>query len=501
MAEVSRLHPAPEDDAARVAVVDVGSNSVRLVVYDRIGRTPIPIYNERLLCGLGRGVAETGRLDPEATERAFGALARFAALARAMDVERIDPVATAAVREARDGQEFVAEAAKLTGLQIRVLSGEEEARLSALGVLAAAPGAVGLMGDLGGGSLELVTLSGDEVGNGATLPLGPLRLALPPEAQAVKAAGTIGAALASLPWLAEVKGRDLYAVGGAWRALGHIEMQRKNYPLHVLQGYTVEADEMHDVAAATAKMSQASLQRMDGISKERLAMLPLAAQVLLQLIEVARPKRVVFSVYGLREGLLYSQLPESLKRADPLIVACQAVAESAARFPEQGPALVSWSDPLFAGESAAERRLRRAAALLSDTGWRTHPDYRAEQAFLDVVRGPIVGLDHNERARLALMVYARYTGKNESGQVAEVRALMDDEQAQHARQVGKALRLGLTITGGVASLLEGIAVERFADRILLRAAPGTAHLVGHVVRRRLEALARSMNLNAEAIVD
>jgi exopolyphosphatase / guanosine-5'-triphosphate,3'-diphosphate pyrophosphatase len=499
LAEVSRLRPDPTDDAARVAVIDVGSNSVRLVVYDRIGRTPIPIYNERLLCGLGRGVAASGQLDPQATDRALAALARFAALARAMDVERTDSVATAAVREANDGQAFVARAAAHTGLEIRILSGREEARLSALGVLAAVPGAIGLMGDLGGGSLELVTLTGDEVGSGATLPLGPLRLALPADVPASAAAGTIDEAFSSLPWLAEAKDRELYAVGGAWRALGHIEMQRKDYPLRVLQGYTVEADEMHDVAAATARMSPASLQRVEGVSKERLAMLPLAAQVLLQLIEKARPKRVVFSVYGLREGLLYAQLPESLKRADPLLAACQAVAETEARFPGQGAVLVAWSDPLFAGETAAERRLRQAAALLSDSGWRTHPDYRAEQAFLDVVRGPIVGLDHNERARLALMVYARYTGKSETGQVADVKALMDDAEALHARQVGKALRLALTITGGVPLLLRGITVERLADRIVLRATPDAAHLIGHVVRRRLEALARSMNLSAEVV--
>jgi exopolyphosphatase/guanosine-5'-triphosphate,3'-diphosphate pyrophosphatase len=495
--DLARRHTEPTGDASRVAVIDVGSNSVRLVVYDRIGRTPIPLFNERLLCGLGRGVAETGRLDAEAVERALEALRRFAALVRAMHVERVEAVATAAVREAGDGAAFVARVAKLTGLDIRVLSGEEEARYSALGVLAAAPGAVGLMGDLGGGSLEVVTLAGDDVGTGATLPLGPLRIGLPPGAPSHKAADTIAAALASVPWLAQVAGRDLYAVGGAWRALGHIEMRRMRYPLHVLHGYSVPADEMHDVAAATARMGQASLQRLDGVSKERLAVLPLAAQVLKQLIEVARPRRVVFSVYGLREGLLYARLPEASKRADPLIEACRAVASTHSRFPNQADALVRWSDPLFAGETAAERRLRHAAALLSDSGWRTHPDYRAEQAFLDVVRGPIVGLDHNERARLALMIYARYSGRVEGDQLANVSALMSQAEATHARQVGKTLRLALTITGGVPELLDGIAIERSADRLRLRANADSRHLIGHVVRRRLEALGRSMDLTPE----
>ena len=490
--------PAPAVSARRVAVVDVGSNSVRLVVYDRVGRTPLPLFNERLMCGLGRGLSESGRLDPEAVERALGALSRFAGLIRAMRVEHVDAVATAATREASDGGAFVQRIEQTCGLRVRVLDGTDEARYSALGVLAAAPKAAGLMADLGGGSLELVRLAGEaEADDGATLPLGPLRLNLPPGTPAGRAAPAIAAALATVPWLELTARQDLYVVGGAWRAIGHMEMRRNDYPLHVLQGLAVEAERMRDIAAAIAGMSRASLQQVEGISNERIAVLPLAAQILRQLIDTARPRRVIFSAYGLREGLLYDQLPPEVRRQDPLIAACQAIAETSARFPDQSAALMRWTEPLFPEESAAARRLRQAAALLCDSGWRTHPDYRAEQAFLDVARGPIVGLDHNERARLALMVYARYSKQRPSGQIARILELMSAAEAAQASQVGLALRLALTISGGVATLLQGIAIYREADRLVLRAEPGAGHLIGHVVQRRLEALARSMELAAK----
>lgn len=492
----ARAQSAP---ASRVAVIDVGSNSVRLVVYDRIGRTPLPLFNERLMCGLGRGLSQSGRLDPEAVEMALGALTRYTALIAAMRVEHVDAVATAAVRDANDGADFVQRIEASCGLRVRILSGAEEARYSALGVLAAAPAASGLMADLGGGSLELVRLADDQVGEGATLPLGPLRLELLPGTPTSGAAGTIATAFATVPWLEQVAGQDLYIVGGAWRAIGHMEVQRRNYPLHVLHGFAVDAERMRDIAAAVAGMSQASLRQAEGISHERIAMLPLAAQILRQLIDLARPARVVISAYGLREGLLYDQLPPEIRRQDPLIAACRAMAETLGRFPDQSPALMRWTAPLFPDETPAERRLREAAVLLSDSGWRTHPDYRAEQAFLDVARGPIVGLDHNERARLALMVYARYTKQRPRGEIARILELMSETEAAQAYHVGLALRLALTISGGVASLLQGIVLRREADRLVLRAEPEAARVIGHVVQRRLEALARSMDLSAQIV--
>ena len=161
---------------SRVGVVDVGSNSVRMVVFDGAARSPAYFYNEKVMCGLGLGLAETGRLNPRGRERALAALRRFALLAEGMNMAPLTVVATAAVREAADGQEFSNEVLRETGLRLWVISGDEEARLSAQGVLLGWPDAKGIVCDIGGSSMELAQVGGGKVGARATSPLGPFRL-------------------------------------------------------------------------------------------------------------------------------------------------------------------------------------------------------------------------------------------------------------------------------------------------------------------------------------
>jgi exopolyphosphatase/guanosine-5'-triphosphate,3'-diphosphate pyrophosphatase len=288
--------PAPASAGARpdgrFAVLDIGSNSVRLVVYDRLERVPVALFNEKALCGLGRGLEDDNRLDPRAMADALATVKRFAALARAMEVETLDAVATAAMRDAANGAAFVDEIERETGLAIRVLAGTEEARLSALGVLSAIPEADGVMGDLGGGSLELVPLKGGVAGEGLTLPIGPLRLGT---AKLGKARDAIDQALAAVPWLGDAAGCDLYIVGGSWRALGRVHMARQNYPVHVLHGYAVEAAEMEQLALLLAGFGKESVKRIEGVPKERLETLPLAALTLARVLRAARSARVVFA--------------------------------------------------------------------------------------------------------------------------------------------------------------------------------------------------------------
>ena len=483
-------------EARPAAVIDVGSNSIRMVVYDALSRAPVPIFNERSPCRLGRALNDTGRLDAEGVVTAKAALIRFAALAAEMDVAHVDVVATAAVRDAADGADFVAEVARECDLDVRVLSGAEEARLSAQGVALAAPGADGLMGDLGGGSLELVAL--DEAGRRAmTLPLGTLRLG---RVRDREARAEVESLLAEVDWLSAQRGRTLYAVGGAWRALGHLHMLQRDHPLKVLHGYRVGSAEMRETAVLTAGLSGDSTRLLKGISADRRATLPYAARVLAAAIEASRVEAVAFSAFGLREGVLLERLGAAERAADPLLVGCARLARNRARFPEIGPALAGWTDTLFHDDTPACRRLRHAAALLADGAWMTHPDYRAEQALLDTARGPFIAIDHNERARLALMAHARHTGRAEGPAVATLRPLVGDEQARAARRVGQALRLGLTFTGGIAELLEGAVLSRTAERLELVVPEARRALVGDLVLRRFEALARAFQLTPELTV-
>jgi exopolyphosphatase/guanosine-5'-triphosphate,3'-diphosphate pyrophosphatase len=499
VSELRRVPTPARAGTRRHAVVDIGSNSIRLVVFDGVCRAPFAIFNEKVLCGLGRGMARSGRLDRDGMTLALANLDRFARLIEAMAVAEVDAVATAAVREAADGAEFVGQVRSRCGLEVRVLSGADEAELSALGVLSGIPEADGVIGDLGGGSLELVQVTAGAVGAHATLPLGPLALHERAGADAASAKALIDEAIAGLRWLREVPGRPLYLVGGSWRALARIHMARHDYPLRVIHRFRLRRAEIIALSEVVARQSRDSLSDMEEVPRRRLDVLPLASLVLDRLLKASAAKEVVFSAYGLREGLAYARLPATSRREDSLISACREVAGRAARFPEHGAELVHWTRELFPDEAPQATRLRHAACLLSDISWRAHPDYRAEHAFMEVLRHPGLHLDHHERAFLALAVFGRYTSREAPALVARVARLVEPEAAARAQVIGLAARLGETISGGVPGLVDRFALKVDGERgiLKLRYSRRDERLIGEVVVRRLETLARAMDLAPE----
>ena len=477
-----------------VAVVDIGSNSLRLVIYDGVRRTPRTLFNEKVMCGLGRGLERTGRLDPDGVELARANLQRFVALARSVGARRLDVLATAAVRDASDGRGFVAEIERRHRLKVKVLAGTEEGRLSAFGVLAGIPQANGVVGDLGGGSVELVPVARGEVGAAATLPVGPLRLA-DHAGDDRKLRDVIDKQLATVPWLAgKVDGDAFYAVGGAWRALARIHMEQTRYPLHIIQHYTVPRGEAEDFLDLIAHQSRKSLEKITTVSRKRLDVVPIAARVLQRLLRRIAPKQLVFSAFGLREGHVYNLLRGEARREDPLLAACADLALANRRFGTDGAEIFAWTSAIFADEDPAQQRLRQAAALLGDLAWHEHPDYRAEQALHSVLYMPVAGLDHAERAWLAASVYARYGG----GDSFEVLTSLLDEQAlAQARVAGLALRLAFTLSGGGPGLLARSRLALEGNTVTLALAGEAARRYGESVQRRLDALGRALGKKTE----
>jgi len=475
----------------RVAVIDIGSNSIRLVVYERLSRAPIPLLNEKVLCGLGRGLEETGRLSPEGVQSAFVHLDRFVALTRAIGVSRLDALATAAVRDAEDGAAFAREVQRRVRTRVRILSGEEEGRLSALGVISAIPWARGVMGDLGGGSVELVSVGSGRSGRGGTLPIGPFRLqGLQGDERRLSEA--IDRAVATLPWLEKGRDQTFYAVGGAWRALARIHMEQAHYPIHVIHGYTLNWRDADDFLGLVARLSRRSLEQIGTVSRKRLEVVPISAEILRRVLAVMRPKRLVFSAWGLREGHLFDLLPVRLRAEDPLLAGCAEHAGALPRFQADGTRVAQWLSPIF-GRDDPFRRLRYAAALLGDIASREHPDYRAEQAFRAALYSPMTGLDHRERAFLAAALHARYGGP-EAAIRDTVSRLIDTETAAAARVTGLALRLAFTLSGGVAKLLAAGAIVTANGELVLRL-PARGPMQGaEAVERRLSSLARALDL-------
>jgi len=436
-----------------IGIIDIGSNSIRLCVYDLAHRVPVPLFNEKAVCALGRGLGASGRLNPEGIEAARVVVGRFVALCRAMAVERLDILATAAVRDASDGAAFVADLERRHDVAIRVLSGAEEAQMAAMGVLCGSPDADGVVADLGGGSLELVTVQGGASGAHVTMPLGLLRLTEASGDDRARAQALIEAHLTAVPWLDEGRGRNLYAVGGAWRALARFCIAQTRHPLSVLDNFALEADVALRLLNLATSQNRKALEKLPGLSRKRAPGLPLAALILERVFLAIGPARLVFSIYGMREGQFFRRLPEPLRAEDPLLGVCRRMAERNSRFPEHGDELMAWMAPLFPGETAREARLRHAACLLSDIFWNEHPDYRAEQAFLRVLRLPFMGVGHDDRAAIAFTVACRYQGNEDNPALAQAIQLLGEDSRRRCRMVGLALRLAHTLSGGAPNLL------------------------------------------------
>lgn len=484
----------------QAAVIDVGSNSVRLVIYRLDGRAIWTVYNEKALAGLGRDLPSTGRLSPDGVEIALTAIRRFRALLDGWRAEDVTAAATAAVREAADGPAFLKRVREETGLTVRVLTGGEEAHYGAMGVIAGQPDAEGVVGDLGGSSLELIRLGGASPEGGASLPLGPFALGAPRQIDGDRTRRLIDAALA--PHGEDFATRHFHAVGGAWRNLALFQMELANYPLHVAHQYELSRADALDVSRLVGRQSRTSLERMQGLSKKRVETLPYAAVVLEALIERLGVERVTVSAFGVREGLLLEAMEPEVRKRDPLIEGCEALTAARGHSPELGGALEAWLTPAFEKLAAVfEGRdpvLLAAACRLADLGARLHPDHRADLAFEQVLRAPIAGMNHPERAFLASVAFARHTSASTTPEADTIARIIGAERRQRAKALGAAIRLGCDLSGRNPRLLEKSSLATNRDRLALTAAAGWEDmLLGEQTAKRAQTLASALKLKLE----
>ncbi len=486
----------PRKRASSVAVIDIGSNSVRLVVYEALSRSLLPIFNEKTLCGLGREVQSTGLLAPDAVARALTSLRRFAALCRVMKVGRVYAIATAACRDARNGPAFIAKAERICGVAIEILSGPREARLSGLGVISGVHAPDGIVGDLGGGSLELIDVRGNAVRSGVTLPLGGLALQDLAHKSLKRAARIVRDELSENPQLRGGRGRTFYAVGGTWRALARIHIIQSEYPLQVMHGYSIPAADALDFARRLRRLAAANmLANIEVVTDARRPLLTYAALVLEHVIRVARPREIVFSTFGVREGLLHEKLPEAERGKDGLICAAQELNQLLSRSARHARELIEWTDRLMrvlkVAETAEERRLRHAACLLSDVGWRVHPDHRGEQTLSLITNGNFGAISHEGRAFAGLSVFYRYAGLREENQPPEtIQELLTPAMLERARLLGAAFRVAHLISAARPGVLPATHFRTRGGELTLVFEHRMGDLVADRVGSRFKQLAR-----------
>jgi exopolyphosphatase / guanosine-5'-triphosphate,3'-diphosphate pyrophosphatase len=481
------------DAEAPIAIVDVGSNSVRLVVYECLSRSPRPIFNEKSLCALGKGVATTGELPKAGVEKALAALRRFRVLSDIMGIKGLHVLATAAARDASNGAEFLAAAAAAIGAPVTLLSGGREAELSAYGVISGITKPDGVVGDLGGGSLELIDVKGAHAGKGTSLPLGGLTLMDASGRSPRAAVKIVREALAESGIAKRLTGRTFYAVGGTFRALAKLHMSQRNYPLKVTHAYVIPARDAADFAGLVERANTETLISIDAVNTARRPLLAYGAVVLDEIIRRARPLEVMISVTGVREGLLYEKLDPAQRRQDPLLIAAAQFNKLFSRSPGHAEELHDWIDGLMkslhAEETQEERRLRHAACLLSDVNWRAHPDHRHEESVNIVENAAFLGVDHPGRSFLALAASYRYLGPD-ADVSPQLRALISAPMLERARILAAATRAAVVISGAMSGVLPLTPIACVKSKLILTLPRSLADLVSDRLQNRLNQLAR-----------
>jgi exopolyphosphatase/guanosine-5'-triphosphate,3'-diphosphate pyrophosphatase len=486
----------PRKRKPTVAVIDIGSNSVRLVVYEALERSLITIFNEKALCGLGREVQSTGLLAPDAVERALTALTRFRALCKIQQVGKVFAIATAACRDASNGPDFIARAERICGVPIEILSGPREAKLSALGVVSGIHKPDGIVGDLGGGSLELIDVRGNAVRSGVTLPLGSLALQDSSHKSLKRAERIVRTDIIDVELLKAGRGRTFYAVGGTWRALARIHILQSGYPLGVMHGYSIPAAEALDFVRRLRRLAATGLlANIETIAEARRPLLTYAALVLEYVIRVAKPKTIMFSTFGVREGLLYSMLPESERAKDGLLTAAEELNELLSRSARHARELIEWTDRFVRvvklRETEEDRRLRHAACLLSDIGWRVHPDHRGEQTLTQIINGNFGDISHQGRAFVGLAVFYRYAGLSEENQPPPIiQDLVTATMLERARVLGAAFRVAHLISAARPGVLPATHFRSEGRKLMLVFEHRMVDLVADRVGGRFKQLAR-----------
>ena len=413
----------------------------------------------------------TGKLPEDGVKQALTAMRRFRALADIMEVAHLYPIATAAARGAKNGPDFIEQCEKLLRTPVEVISGEREAMLAAEGVISGIFKPDGIVADLGGGSLELVDIHGSRVSAGVSLQLGGLALRDISGRSIKKAAKIVENALVDEPLVKKGKDRDIFAIGGTWRAIARLHMRHTGYPLNVLHGYAIPAQEAIDFCRMVLNIDPDSLTAIASVAQDRRPLLAYGALVLEQIMQQSGARRVVVSASGVREGMLHSLLDEEKRKQDPLMNAAAELNQLRSRSPEYGRELISWTDKLFSSagldESQEEKRLRHAACLMSDISWRAHPDYRGEQSLNVISHAVLPGVDHPGRAFLAMSVYYRHVGPMSQNSAPRIRELATTRLIERARILGAAMRVAYLASAAMPGVLNRITLRCDHGKLVL----------------------------------
>lgn len=440
----------------RFAVIDIGSSTMRLVVYDE-GLYPHLFLNHKVRI---RFAMEKGKgdfyLDDERMDRAINALKWFLWVCEQSSVKTVVATATSAVREAKNGGEFVENIRQQTGLHVEVISGEVEARLSAEGGVTSLPDASGLVMDLGGGSLDICET--DTKGDFASLPLGVLSLQKLSGHDPYKAVEILKDALKKVDWFANKNMRDLVALGSGMRSIASLHMTECDYPMHILHDYSIEKNEA--IAYCDKFLKGEINPKVLHLAKGYEDVMPYRAAALSALLQSGQFERVRFASFGIREGVFFSQIEQGGVGDDPLLSYARDISERDGRGIAYARQVAKWAHKIL---PKVPYRLLKAAALFSDIAWREQYIYRASTTFEIVYGSPFVACSHSDRAKLALMAYFAHDDDLKAEYQKRVNGLVTSEEFAQAKRVGALFHLASFLDPGARGILHNFNLQQKAD--------------------------------------
>ena len=476
----------------RIGIIDIGSNSIRLVVFDGPRRSPLYLYNEKVFFRLGLQSFGKKAFDNATLKAVSRIINRYVAICQNMEIHKIIMFGTSALREASNSDVLVEEIRKNTSICVDVISGEKEAFYAAQGILLGFPNAEGIICDLGGNSVEFANICKRVIAECNSTLLGPLAITkLENKIEDIdryirkQLLGAVNANAA--------KDKPFFLIGGSWRAIAKIHMQRTQYPLKIIQGYKVKSKKIKKTLEFIQDSSFITKYDEINISADRLELLPLSARLLEIIIDELQIKTLTFSSFGVREGFLYHNLSEAEKKKDPLIEAAKFFEKKETRFPNMSKHTFKWISPLYENLPRKTKRVILAATKLHDIAWIAHPDYKTEMCLELVTRSNISGLSHKERVFLAMILLFRHKAKPEKVFNSKLFKIVSKKKRKIARVLGKGLKLASTVLGEL-SLFDKIDFRLKAHEVELCFQSKIDFVNGEVVERRIQELNKALKL-------
>ena len=433
---------------AKIAVIDIGSNSIRLVIFDRYGRYPYPLFNERITCQLGANLQQTKMLREDRIDHALETLKRFSRIVKTADLGSVHAIATAAARQAVNAKDFLDPAEKILKNNIRVLSGKEEALLVAQGLLANIPKANGIIGDLGGGSLELIRVKKGIISDAISLNFGHL------------SGGNIkelSEKIRSFKWNNDGTEEYFYGVGGSFRALGLAYKYKRKYPIDLLHGLSIPIKKTNRILNKIIKTKGT----MKGLPLSRKETMSNAANIIKTVLKETITNNIMICGTSVRDGVVLNALDTSKTKTDPLLITCKEIAKQTERFSGLSGSLEKLLQPLIKiGNKDDLERLLKAACYLSDISWNEYSNSRSFLAAERILLLPINSITHRERAWLSNTLFYRYARQFEIDKFPfDFSSVLEKNDQYTSRTLGLALRFAMTISAGLPKLLKNVKID------------------------------------------